>query len=167
MFGFGFALVPIYNVFCEITGLNRSFETASAVSAVHADTLSNRLLTVELISADTPTGHWSAKALQSSLQVKPGQLYNTEYAVTNRSDRDVVGQAIPSVLPIQAAKYLQKTECFCFTPQSFAAGETRNLPMRFYVDPALPNHIETITISYQFLDSSDTINSSETRGRLL
>ncbi|NND65007.1 MAG: cytochrome c oxidase assembly protein, partial [Gammaproteobacteria bacterium] len=90
-----------------------------------------------------------------------------EYVVTNHSQQPTTGQAIPSVLPIQAAKYLQKTECFCFTPQSFAAGESRIMPVRFFLDPAMPEHIENVTISYQFLDSNGKVEDLNKRGRLL
>ena len=154
MFGFGYALVPLYDLICDLTGLNGRTSGTQEVSdnVVIAPDLSRevQILFVANTSVKLP---WQFKPVVSSMRVNPGQLYTAEFYAENRSSRTLVGQATPSVAPQVASKHFRKTECFCFTQQQFAAGEGRNMPVTFIVDPALPNHVDTVTLSYTFFES--------------
>ncbi|OQW93824.1 MAG: cytochrome c oxidase assembly protein [Beggiatoa sp. IS2] len=153
MFGFGYALVPIYDVFCEITGINGKTGRISEQTAQNMEIDPHRMITVEFvanINADLP---WEFKPLQTKLEVHPGQTGTVSYVASNKSDRDIIGQAIPSVAPGIAALYFSKTECFCFTQQLLKAGETKEMPVRFIIDPRLPENISTVTLSYTFFES--------------
>ncbi len=147
MFAFGYLLVPMYDVFCEITGLNG--KTASTASAA-VETDSDRLVTVEFIASVNESAPWEFRPTVSRMQVRPGKLYDTLFFARNRTSDALIGQAVPSVAPGQAAKHFQKTECFCFTEQKFDPLEERDMPVRFIVDPELPAHINTVTLSYTF-----------------
>ena len=152
-FGFGFALVPLYDVLCDITGFGnqRNLARASAYAGSQVD--ENRTVTVEFL-ADLPTvGNWKFRPVVTTMQVKPGRLYSTEFVAENLTGRATTGQAVPNVAPSKAAGYFHKTECFCFTPQAFAAGEVKQMPVRFVVDPALPAYVDRITLSYTFYDT--------------
>jgi len=154
MFGFGFALVPLYNVVCDLTGLNgRTTGTQSQSDAVAFVPDKNRMINVLFVgNVDRKLG-WNFRPTVAQMQVHPGQFYTTAFYAENKMQRAVVGQASPSVAPGTAARYFQKTECFCFTEQRFAAGEGRDMPVTFVVDPALPEHIDTVTLSYTFFES--------------
>lgn len=146
MFGFGFLLVPIYDVFCEVTGLNgKTANTAQRV--IEAPDL-DRLVTVEFTGTVNQGGPWEFHPAQARMQVHPGKLYATTFYARNLDAVAVAGQAVPSVTPGQAAAYFQKTECFCFTRQDFVGGEARDMPLRFVIDPDLPQHVDTVTLSY-------------------
>jgi cytochrome c oxidase assembly protein subunit 11 len=150
MFGFGFALVPLYNVFCEITGLNGktgriSESTASAVAVDRS-----RTVTVEFVTQVNGALPWEFRSGVKKMQVHPGELNATRFYARNTADRAVTGQAIPSVTPGLASRHFSKTECFCFTQQTLQPGEAREMPVRFIVDPQLPKDIHTITLSYTF-----------------
>lgn len=150
MFGFGFALVPFYYKICEVTGINAGAEQA-LVKNTQVD--SKRWVTLEFdsnINADLP---FRFKPAQRSLKVHPGQLVQVEYEVTNTSDQSIVGQAVPSYGPARAAAFFKKIECFCFTPQTLAAGETRRMPVLFVLDPAMDADVHTVTLSYTFFDT--------------
>ncbi len=146
MFGFGFLLVPLYDVFCEITGLNG--KTANSAQAVSESPDLDRLVTVEFTGSVNQDGPWEFRPETVRMQVHPGKLYATTFYARNLSDQPVAGQAVPSVTPGQAAAYFQKTECFCFNRQDFLAGEDKDMPLRFVVDPDLPAHVDTVTLSY-------------------
>lgn len=147
MFGFGFVLVPLYDVFCDITGLNgKTAEQPVERPSLHKDV--QRLITVELLSNPGTAGDWDFRPAVSKLQVHPGQLYATRFLARNPNDHPMVVRAVPSVAPGSAARYFHKTECFCFTRQRFAPGETRELPLRFVVDPQLPAGIGTLSLAY-------------------
>lgn len=149
MFGFGYALVPIYDVFCELTGVN------GRPGAVQADALSNevdqsREITVQFLGNLNSSLPWEFYPLEKTMKVHPGQVYETEFFAKNLAGQPLVGQAVPSVAPAEASKYFNKTECFCFTRQLFAAGEGRKMPVRFVVGTSLPKDISTITLAYTF-----------------
>jgi len=152
MFAFGFALVPFYKSICELTGVNfltqRSSTDAPAPTQTSVDT--SRTVTVEF-DANT-RGDWSFRPMHSSLPVHPGELITIEYEITNHATRDIVGQAIPSYAPIQAAPHLRKIECFCFKQQTLAAGATRRFPVVFVLDRELPKDVGTVTLSYTFFE---------------
>ncbi|CAI8203801.1 MAG: Cytochrome c oxidase assembly protein CtaG [Glaciecola sp. HTCC2999] len=151
MFTFGFALVPLYDVFCDITGINgKTNETAVVYEATNID--KERLITVEFITKTTTGMPWAFEARTERIQVHPGELNTVEFYVRNPAFRDIVGQAIPSVSPGTAAIYLNKTECFCFNNQPLPSGEEAVMPMQFYVDPQIPEELTTFTVQYTLYD---------------
>jgi cytochrome c oxidase assembly protein subunit 11 len=149
MFGFGYALVPLYDAFCEITGLNGKPGIVQA-EALSAGVDQSREVTVEFIGNVNSSLKWQFYPLTKRMRVHPGEVYQTEYYARNLADSDVVGQAVPSVTPAVASKHFDKTECFCFTRQAFAAGEGREMPVRFVVNTRLPKDISTVTLAYTF-----------------
>ncbi len=152
MFGFGFAMVPFYDVFCEWTGLNgRTSDTPAASVDYQIDT--DRLVTVEFVANLNQQMPWEFRPEVAKMQVHPGQAYTTRFYAKNRTQATMVGHAVPSVTPGLAALHFKKTECFCFTEQRFEAGEGRWMPVRFVVDPELPGKYEVMTLSYTFFDS--------------
>ncbi len=150
MFGFGFALVPFYNMICEVAGL-RTLWQPGQVEATTANTQVDltRMVTVEFDS-NTRKLPWTFKPHASSVQVHPGELTQMVYEVRNTLDEPVTGQAVPSYGPRLAAQYFRKLQCFCFTQQTLAAGEARQMPVVFVIDPNLPKDVNTITLSYTF-----------------
>jgi cytochrome c oxidase assembly protein subunit 11 len=156
MFGFGFAMVPLYNVFCDLTGLNG--KVGGRVEAVEAEVDLNRTVMVEFVANLNQTMPWEFRPEVSRMEVHPGKVYRTSFYAQNRTDRVMVGQAIPSVSPGIAAQHFKKTECFCFTEQQFAAGEGRDMPVMFMVDPELPDDVEVVTLSYTFFDKQKALN---------
>ena len=146
MFGFGYALVPLYEKICEVTGL-RDIARADTVANTQVD--ETRLVRVEFDTNlhDMP---WKFRALQFTADVHPGAVTQVEFEVVNTTAHPVTGQAIPSYGPRNAAQYFRKLECFCFAKQTLAAGETRRMPVVFVIDPALPKDLNTITLSYTF-----------------
>ncbi len=156
-FAFGFALVPLYDVICDITGVGnpKDLLRASKVENVQHD--ESRLVTVEFV-ADLPSvGSWEFRPVVAEMKVHPGRLYEVDYVAQNLTGRDTVAQAIPNVAPGKATAYFRKTECFCFTPQHFAKDEQRIMPVRFVVDPNLPRSLDRITLSYVFYDNSTRV----------
>jgi cytochrome c oxidase assembly protein subunit 11 len=149
MFGFGFALVPLYDVFCDITGLNG--KTGSRyVSDTPMQIDSSREIKVEFLATLNDGMPWEFKPLTDTVKVFPGQATRVEYVARNNTDRDIIGQAIPSVTPGIAANHFQKTECFCFTEQVLKAGEEKTMPVIFIIDPAVDKDVHEITLSYTF-----------------
>lgn len=154
MFGFGFALVPLYDVFCEVTGIGaRTGETYEATATLPSVADLDRLVEVEFVAAVNGNGPWEFKPAVSRMQVHPGKMYRTTFYARNRRDSKLTGQAVPSVAPGLAGRYLQKTECFCFTQQDFEGGEGRDMPVVFFIDPELPEHLDTVTLSYTFFET--------------
>lgn len=150
MFGFGYAMVPFYRVFCELTGINGKTGTLTAEQAGNLVTDSSRTVTVEFdtnVNSDLP---WDFKAETFKAHVYPGNVNDAIFVVENKSDKPVTGQAVPSVAPGQASLYFKKTECFCFTQQTLAPGERREMRVRYVVEPGLPASISTLTLSYTF-----------------
>lgn len=150
MFGFGFAMVPMYNVICDVTGLNGRAENLLEQAQSDAfDIDRDREVTVEFlaIANDVP---WELDPEVHKLRVHPGEPVQVGYTVRNLSGKAVVAQAIPSVAPGGAAKYLNKLDCFCFSEQRLEPGEERVMPVVFLVDPALDEDISTLTLSYTF-----------------
>jgi cytochrome c oxidase assembly protein subunit 11 len=156
MFGFGFALVPLYNVFCDITGINGKTGRIDREQALSTEVDEDRLVTVEFLATVRSDLHWGFKPVVRRVRVHPGEVTEVHYLASNETDAPVTGQAVPSVAPGQAARYFNKTECFCFTQQTLAAGETREMPIRFVVDPELPENVGTISLSYTFFRAKDS-----------
>ena len=150
MFGFGFALVPLYDVFCDITGLNGKTGRiqAAEIDASQVDT--SRTIEVRFL-ANTNSGlPWSFEPVVKMMEVHPGKVYEAVFRVRSASDDKTLGQAVPSVSPGLAAQHFNKTECFCFTQQELAGRETRDMPLRFVVGTGISDDIEEITLSYTF-----------------
>ncbi len=160
MFGFGYLMVPLYNVICEVAGLNGKTGRTEIQAAEQIETDTEREITVEFIGIVNGGGGWQFKPNQVSMKVHPGQMYNASYFAKNLSPKAVVGQAVPSVAPSAAAKYFNKTECFCFTRQEFEAGGSRDMPLTFIIDPKLPETIDTVTLSYTFFDTGESLDDS-------
>ena len=149
MFGFGFALVPLYDVFCAITGLNgKTAGQATTVEPMAVD--KTRVVTVEFVASLNVNAPWEFAPQVARMVVHPGQYYQTQFHARNLTGQPMVGQAIPSVAPGLAAQHFQKIECFCFVQQPFQPGEARNMPVTFRIDPALPPEVRTVTLSYTF-----------------
>jgi cytochrome c oxidase assembly protein subunit 11 len=150
MFGFGFALVPLYDVFCDITGLNGKTGRVevSAIDESQVDT--SRIIEVRFL-ANTSSGlPWSFEPVVTKMSVHPGKLYEAMYRVRSTSDKETLGQAVPSVSPGLAAEHFNKTECFCFSEQKLAGKEAREMPLRFIIGKDIDSKIEQITLSYTF-----------------
>jgi len=158
MFGFGFALVPLYDVFCDITGLNGKTNTTSAAySAEGID--ESRTVTVQFISRNAKGIPWQFEPMEREVKVHPGEMKFVKFYAKNESNRDIIGQAVPSVSPGLAAAYFQKIECFCFTQQPLKGSEEVEMGLQFYVDPELPEDISTLTLSYTLYDVTGKVDS--------
>jgi len=158
MFAFGFLLVPLYDIFCDITGIGGKFDTKAAIVEVQTPT-DDRTITVEFIASLNEYAPWEFRPAVASMEVQPGKMYDTTFYARNLTDREIVGQAVPSIAPGLAVKYFQKTECFCFTSQQFDAQEAKNMPLKFVVDPGLPKYIDRLTLSYTFFVTKQVANN--------
>lgn len=160
MFGFGFALVPLYDVFCDITGINGKTNTEAAVyEAVEIDT--SRTITVDFITRTNSGMPWEFTAQTRKIKVHPGEMGEVSFYVRNPTKRDIIAQAVPSVSPGTASLYLNKTECFCFQHQPLKAGEEAVMPMVFYIDPQLPEEITYFTLNYTLYDITESAKEDE------
>jgi cytochrome c oxidase assembly protein subunit 11 len=148
MFGFGYALVPFYEKICEVTGL-RNIDRADEVRNTQVD--ATRSVTVEL-DANTRGLSWRFRPLAPSVVVHPGALTQVDYEIVNETGSPVTGQAIPSYVPREAARYFRKLDCFCFTTQTLKPGERRTMPVVFVLDRELPAGVDRITLSYTFFE---------------
>ena len=163
MFGFGFALVPLYSVICDVFGLNGRFidlkktEQAEYVANVERRKDTSRKVKIEFLTTLNQDLNWEFRAMQNTIEVHPGEVNEVMFYAKNLTDRKVVAQAVPSVSPGNAAKYFSKMECFCFTNQTFEPGEAREMPLRFYVDPALPKRVTTLSLGYTFFDTNRNV----------
>ena len=156
-FGFTFSLVPLYRIACEkVFGIRLAKGPQSAVGGAGA--AGARFVTVQFDGSVNSKLDWQFHPDRLSMQVEVGKPYSTTYFAKNTAPQAVVGSAAPSVAPSRASQYFVKTECFCFTAQTLAAGESRQMPVRFVVDPALPPDIKTITLSYTFF-RNDTLTA--------
>ncbi len=149
MFGFGFLLVPFYDKFCEVTGINDLIRPAAAVENTQVD--KSRWITLEF-DGNAHGLAWDFRPVQRSVRVHPGEMIQVEFEVRNNGTTGVVGQAIPSYGPRHAAPHVKKLECFCFKQQPLQAGEGKRMPVQFVVDSTLPADVNTITLSYTFFE---------------
>jgi|SRR5882672_3479599 len=152
MFGFGWALVPIYRKICEVTGINLLTGKDPASEARLRNTQVDLTRQVVIEFDANRQGPWRFKPRVNYLTVHPGELVTVEYDLVNLQDHAMAGQAIPSYAPMQAGRYFNKIECFCFKQQTLEGGETRHFPVVFFVDPQLPNDLKQITLSYTFFE---------------
>jgi cytochrome c oxidase assembly protein subunit 11 len=156
MFGFGYALVPLYIAICEMTGINvlalgdKLIPGASSVQTANTQVDRTRTITVEFDA--NARGPWDFKPALRSVQVHPGELATVMYEFRNAQDRTMAAQAIPSYAPRQASPHFNKLECFCFNQYTLAPGEKKQWPVAFVIDPKLPKDVTTITLSYTFFE---------------
>jgi cytochrome c oxidase assembly protein subunit 11 len=165
MFGFGFALVPLYAVICDVFGLNGRFielqktEQAEYITNVEKRIDTSRVVRIEFLTTLNNKLNWEFGVKQNTIDVHPGKVYEVMFYAKNLMNKKVVAQAVPSVTPGYTAKYFSKMECFCFSQQTFEAGEARDMPLRFYVDPNLPKKVKTISLGYTFFDTNRKLAS--------
>lgn len=156
MFGFGYALVPLYDVLCELTGINAKGERQAVKETAYQIDV-NRDIRVEFLTTLNQGTPLIFKAETKQMTVHPGKFYTVNFYAENKTDKALTSQAIPSFTPGQVANYVEKVECFCFQQQIFKPREAKTLPMRFAVKPELPLEHKTITISYTFFDNTKKV----------
>lgn len=161
MFGFGFAMVPLYDVFCEITGINGKTRNEVAVYQ-NQGVNSEREITIQFVSVIKRGMPWEFEPVVSEMKVNPGQIYQTSFIARNVSSEDLTGQAIPSIAPGLAALYLNKTECFCFNEQKLKANEEIEMPLVFFIDEDVPEDVTTLTLSYSLYNITEKQKTAET-----
>jgi cytochrome c oxidase assembly protein subunit 11 len=154
-FAFGWALVPLYDVLCRAAGIGNA-EAKAGRSAVREAIDPDREVTVEFLAEHASVGSFDFRPKAASMKIHPGKLYDAQFYARNLTGQTAVAQAVPSISPTGTAKYFHKTECFCFTPQVFAGGEGRDLPVRFIVDPGLPSGVDKLTLAYTIYDATAT-----------
>lgn len=155
MFGFGYALVPVYKKICELTGVNiLTPKDVTVERAGNTQVDQTRTITVEFDA--NAHGPWRFRPTVTSMQVHPGEMTQVVYEVVNTQARSIDAQAIPSYAPQQAAAYFKKVECFCFKQQTLGPNQAKQMPVVFYIDPALPKDVKTITLSYTFFEVAGT-----------
>jgi cytochrome c oxidase assembly protein subunit 11 len=154
-FAFGWALIPLYDVLCRAAGIGNA-EAKSGKSAVREAIDPNREITIEFLAEPASVGSFDFRPKVASMRIHPGKLYDTLFYAKNLTQNASVAQAVPSISPSGTAKYFHKTECFCFSPQTFAAGEGRDMPVRFIVDPELPGNVDKLTLAYTFYDTTQS-----------
>ncbi|MEN8167326.1 MAG: cytochrome c oxidase assembly protein [Pseudomonadota bacterium] len=153
MFGFGFAMVPLYNLLCQVTG-TQSIALRAEVGrnlTLSGEVDESRLVTVKFDTTVNPNLPWDFSAATPMLKVHPGRIYEVNFVANNRSSSMITGQAIPSVAPWQATAYFSKLECFCFNQQTLEGSERTDMPLRFMVSADLPAEINSLTLSYSFM----------------
>jgi cytochrome c oxidase assembly protein subunit 11 len=153
MFGFGFLLVPLYDAFCEVTGFGGKTENTPAIDVVVSPDES-REVNLEFVTTVNEYAPWEFHSSLDSMTIHPGSIYEATFIARNLTDKHKIAQAVPSVSPQLATSHFRKLECFCFTSQEFAPGEEKEMLVRFIVDSALPDYIDTITLSYTFFDTA-------------
>lgn len=157
-FGFGYLLVPLYDVFCEITGFGGRTNTA-AVAVTEAPDL-GREIRIEFMTTVNSYAPFEFEPDADSMVVHPGRMYYATFTAKNLTDNDKVAHAVPSVAPPAAAEHFVKIECFCFNSQEFLASEEKAMPLQFIVDPDLPDYVDTITLGYTFFDTTSVASSN-------
>lgn len=150
MFGFGYAMVPLYDLFCEVTGFGGKTETITSAEARSQQVDPNRTVRVQFTSHASTGLPWDFKSEQVQVDLKPGKLYEFYYVAKNRVDREVTAQSTFNVTPPQAGAHIKKLECFCFTQQTLKPNEERRMLVRLMVDPELPSNINELTLAYSF-----------------
>lgn len=153
MFAFGFALVPIYNSLCKTLGINgKTNNEAVAYDVSKAKIAKDREVLVEFVATNNSGVNWEFYPKTKKVRVHPGEIVKLAFYAENKTDHSMTVQAIPSVTPGIAAKYLKKTECFCFTQQTLNGHEAMNMPLLFHLDTELPENVKTVTLSYTLFD---------------
>ncbi len=157
---FGFAIAPLYNVMCKAIGLNGRADSSATAAGASMKVDEKRWVTV-IFTGDTMPGlSWSFHPTQATMRVHPGEIKLATYIAKNNAGEDVTGVAVPSVTPELASLYFKKIECFCFKQQELKAGDSREMPLRFYVSPDLPADVNTVTLSYAFYNSLSKVDQT-------
>ncbi|HZF84473.1 MAG TPA: cytochrome c oxidase assembly protein [Burkholderiaceae bacterium] len=173
MFAFGYALVPLYRAICEVTGINVLARSELEVPGgakggaqvklpANTQVDTSRTITVEFDA--NARGLWEFAPAQRSMQVHPGELHTVMYEFQNTQNRRMAAQAIPSYAPQQAAPYFNKLECFCFNQYTLDAGEKKQWPVAFVIDPKISKDVKTITLSYTFFEVGGKTPAAPTAG---
>jgi cytochrome c oxidase assembly protein subunit 11 len=152
MFGFGWALIPVYRQICELTGINVITSKDELVSSVPTNSQIDKSRTITIEFDANTTGPWRFRPVSNSLQVHPGEMAQIVYEVVNTQPRAINAQAIPSYAPQQAGAFFMKMECFCFKQQTLGPHQAKQMPVVFYIDPKIPKNVNTITLSYTFFE---------------
>ncbi|MCH7816064.1 MAG: cytochrome c oxidase assembly protein [Proteobacteria bacterium] len=152
MLGFAFALIPLYQIFCEVTGLNGKTSARAEGEPTTVLQVSEREVTIQFLAQVGRGMPWEFRPMDAQLKVHLGEINVTSYYARNRASQGVTGQAVPSVAPGYAASHLHKIECFCFTQQYLEPGEAQQLSLRFYIDEELPLEVKTLTLSYSLFE---------------
>lgn len=155
MFAFGWAMIPLYGLICDITGLGGKTGGPYAFDPAQLEPDTSRLIKVNFLTNSSQGMPWEFWSEKSGVRVHPGQLKEVKFYVRNPTNRTMVGQAIPSVVPIRVTDLFHKTECFCFRSQTLEPGETMEMPMRFIVDRDLPANVQSISLSYSLFDITE------------
>lgn len=166
MLGFAFAMVPLYNTFCDLTGFNgRSNSLRTADANVNYEVDANRQIKVSFVTQVAAGMPITFKAQSAITKIYPGQMKTMIFEAENRSNKRIIGQAIPSVIPSQAAIHFKKLECFCFQKQEFSPGEKVKMPVRFTIDPEVDSEILDVSLSYTFyyIESEESSEESVIR----
>lgn len=158
MFAFGFLLVPIYDVMCQALGINGKTSNSAWQGQEQVDM--QREVRVQFVSSNAEGMRWSFGPQNDEIVLHPGEARTVNFLAHNPTDRVMVAQAIPSVAPSRAAAFFHKTECFCFTQQVLQPGESIEMPVRFVVDPALPNDVRRLTLAYTLFDVTERMAAS-------
>ncbi|WP_439134293.1 cytochrome c oxidase assembly protein [Pseudomaricurvus sp.] len=148
-----YIMPPMYTLFCEITGLNGKTGGQYQATEIKVDT--SRTITVQFVATNNENMSWGFEPTISSIKVHPGEEKEVRYLASNPTDRQMVAQAVPSLVPFNVVEYFHKTECFCFNQQMLQAGESAELPLRFIVDQDIPPQVKTITLSYTIFDVTE------------
>jgi cytochrome c oxidase assembly protein subunit 11 len=154
-FAFGWALIPLYDLLCRAAGIGNA-EAKAGAATVQEAVDPNREVTIEFVADPASVGSYEFRPEVPSMRIHPGKLYDSQFFAKNLTPFASVAQAVPSISPTGTAKYFHKTECFCFSPQKFAAGEGRDMTVRFIVDPQLPANIDKLTLAYTFFDTTQS-----------
>ena len=152
MFGFGFALIPMYGLLCQVTGLGGRTGGVYAYDPALVKPDESRYVEVTFLTNTNDGMPWTFRAEVNALRVHPGELAEAKFYVRNPTDKTMVAQAVPSLAPGNAAEHFHKTECFCFARQVLAPGEELEMPMRFFVAPEVPRKVESVSLSYTLFD---------------
>ena len=163
MFGFGYALVPLYDIVCDLTGIGGRTGVISEAAATKRAVDSTRTVKVQFVATVNSGLRWAFDGPEAPLEVHPGRVYEASFAASNLSNRPVVAQAVPSVTPAGAAAHFNKIECFCFSRQRLEPGETRTMPVRFVVGEEIPRRIGTLTLAYTFFEAEPASESTALR----
>jgi cytochrome c oxidase assembly protein subunit 11 len=163
MFGFGWAMIPLYKKICEVTGLNVLTQTDKGAAQFARSTQIDPTRSIIVEFDANSRGPWRFKPEKSSVEVHPGELVTIVYDVVNTQDKTVAGQAIPSYAPRQSEAYFRKVECFCFKQQTLAANEAKKFPVVFVIDPNLPKDVTTITLSYTLFEVAGPVATPQSQ----
>lgn len=161
MFAFGFLLVPLYDVFCEVTGLNGKTSSKAYATEDGLQVDKGRWVTVQFLTNKNAGMNWEFEAAERRVKVHPGELRKVSFTVINPTTQRMTAQAVPSVSPSEGAEYLLKTQCFCFEQQELNPGANQQMTLLFRVDPRLPEHISTLTLAYTLFDITASTDSAQ------